>query len=644
MPAIVFACLIAAFGVVANGNDLWQAGWQKSADNPILSLSPGSFDSQNIFAPAIAKHNGTYYLYYAGGPAGPLTGQDYINYQLGLATSTDGVNFTKLGQPLLPLGTRDNFHATPTLLRNPQGDLHVDGNGTWHMFYNGNRADDVEHATSTDGINWTKDPFGAIYKNAYAPNILKVGNEYRMYYVHKPASGNWEIRMATGPSIYSLQPAANPVLTQSQSWESSNLFYPYVLQDNGVWTMFYAGYWTPGRTAMGTATSTDGVHWTKTPSNPIFTPTPGSSYDSHYTSSEAIIRDGDIYRMYYAGRVDTIHKYFSINMATMPVNGPPANMFQWNQSGMGAWDTVTNWTPLDGSAAVPNSDAASVLLGNSLTTRSTIVLPAPVTLKAIQFQSANSYAIGGSGSLRLDADSGNAQINNQQGTHQIQGPLALGSNLTVAAAASTILELNNRVDLSGHNLIKTGPGTLILNNIVTTGGGQIIAAGGGVAGGAHIDGDFGNEASSLSPGNSPGRMTIAGTYEQGPNASLQIELAGTAAGIEHDVLEGDRAFLNGTLEILLIDSYQPRAGDEFQVLHFDEVRGHFRTIELPALPDGIAWDTSSLYESGTIRAVPEPESALQWVLGGLLMFGCVANSCARKTPAGSDYSYLRRSL
>src|SRR5262245_37982276 len=115
---IAIVVVLAAQAWCAGGEPLWTNGWEKSQDNPVLSLSPkGKFDSQNIFAPAIVKHDGTYYLYYAGGPSGPQTGEEFINYQLGLATSTDGIHFRKTGEPLLPLGSRDNFHATPTLLR-----------------------------------------------------------------------------------------------------------------------------------------------------------------------------------------------------------------------------------------------------------------------------------------------------------------------------------------------------------------------------------------------------------------------------------------------------------------------------------------------------------------------------------------------
>jgi len=301
--------------------------WVKSPKNPKLTLGRASdFDSQNIMSPAIARDGGRYFLFYAGGPSGPKTGGELVRYQLGLALSDDGEIWTKTGRPLLPLGERDNFHATPALLRSPAGDL-LKPDGRWHMVFCGNRADDVEHATSRDGLSWEKDLRSPIFKSAYAPNLVQVGEEIRMYYVHKPTTSDgkpraWEIHLAVGHDFHALKPhPANPVLKLSQPWEKNHLFYPYVLREDETWVMFYAAYWlnhpTAGTaTAIGIATSRDGFHWTKSPANPVLTPTPGSAFDSIYTSGQAVLRDGDRYRMYYASRIDMIHKYYAIGLAT----------------------------------------------------------------------------------------------------------------------------------------------------------------------------------------------------------------------------------------------------------------------------------------------------------------------------------------
>jgi predicted GH43/DUF377 family glycosyl hydrolase len=297
--------------------------WVKSPHNPMLSLGqPGEFDSQNLFGPAVAKQDGKYYLFYCGGPHGPKTGEDLVRYQLGLALSDDGTRWQKTGKPLLPLGERDNFHCTPTLLRGAEGHL-AKRDGQWHLLYCGNRADDVEHATSMNGLQWETDGRNPIFRAAYAPNLVEVDGELRMYYVHKAGrSRPWEVWLATGPDFYSLKPhPANPMLTLSQPWEKDHVFYPYVLREEDTWVIFYASYWAnyPQRktaTAIGMATSRDGLKWTKHGGNPVLTPTPGSSFDATYTSSEAVIRDGDHYKLYYGARIDQVHKYFAIGLAT----------------------------------------------------------------------------------------------------------------------------------------------------------------------------------------------------------------------------------------------------------------------------------------------------------------------------------------
>ncbi|MBM3877789.1 MAG: hypothetical protein FJ386_13915 [Verrucomicrobia bacterium] len=73
------------------------AAWVKSPKNPMLRLGPpGAFDSQNIFAPAMARSGGKFHFFSSGDPSGPRHGGELVRYQLGLAT--------KRG-PLVPAGS-----------------------------------------------------------------------------------------------------------------------------------------------------------------------------------------------------------------------------------------------------------------------------------------------------------------------------------------------------------------------------------------------------------------------------------------------------------------------------------------------------------------------------------------------------------
>lgn len=68
-----------------------------------------------------------------------------------------------------------------------------------------------------------------------------------------------------------------------------------------------------------------------------------------------------------------------------------------------------------------------------------------------------------------------------------------------------------------------------------------------------------------SPGHSPGQEFIAGDYVL--DGILEMEIAGLIAGTQYDqlIVEGT-AFLNGTIEVVLIDGFEPEIGDVFDLI------------------------------------------------------------------------------
>lgn len=99
-------------------------------------------------------------------------------------------------------------------------------------------------------------------------------------------------------------------------------------------------------------------------------------------------------------------------------------------------------------------------------------------------------------------------------------------------------------------------------------------------------------------GFSPDRMNVEGNFEQGVTGSLQIELGGTTSADEYDVLSiaagelGDgHATLGGTLEVSLINSFDPQVGDYFSVLTCEVggLSGEFDRYNLPELGEGLKW-------------------------------------------------------
>ena len=294
--------------------------------------------------------------------------------------------------------------------------------------------------------------------------------------------------------------------------------------------------------------------------------------------------------------------------------------FELSKDGLANWLSGSSWAPVDGAiGGIPNSNKRTAILGSIHTAPSTTVVDEDVTVKEVRFDSSISYAIAGSGSMNLEADAGNASVQVLQGSHQFQAVVNLNSNTIVDVASGSVLEFNNRLNLNGNNLSQTGMGTLAINSVVNADGGSVNAAAGVLTGNGTIEGDLVNSGGSVSPGNSPGILQVRGDYSQGPDANLLIEIAGTLAEVEHDVLRvSGTASLDGTLIVDVLLGFDPQAGDRFSVLDVGQVEGTFDDIQLPALSAGLRWHASELYASGALGVVSVPEPA---TLGLLLMGG-----------------------
>ena len=88
--------------------------------------------------------------------------------------------------------------------------------------------------------------------------------------------------------------------------------------------MWYGSYSSSApvemRTALGFAVSEDGIRWRKPPDNPVFGPDESRDWESHYTTSQSVMRLPDSsWRIWYAARQKPpfVHKYFAIGTARM---------------------------------------------------------------------------------------------------------------------------------------------------------------------------------------------------------------------------------------------------------------------------------------------------------------------------------------
>lgn len=159
-----------------------------------------------------------------------------------------------------------------------------------------------------------------------------------------------------------------------------------------------------------------------------------------------------------------------------------------------------------------------------------------------------------------------------------------GGDMTVSqSGASPSLTNNGSITVgSGYDFTVTAGA---FNN---TGTGTIGGEGTLVVTGATL-----SNSGNLSPGTSPGILTITGDYAQTASGTTTIEIGGLTPGTEYDrVAISGTATLDGTLDVSLIFGYFPSDGDDFTVMTYGAHTGAFA-------------DTSSLDLGGGMRLIQE---------------------------------------
>ena len=218
------------------------------------------------------------------------------------------------------------------------------------MWYTGIDIYGVERigfAKSADGTAWSRSaenpvldvgPAGAWDAGRVeSPTVIKDGDEFKMWYTGEDERGNSAIGYATSEDgIEWTKYAGNPVLKGgTTAWNQSGIAHPWVILEGGVYNMWLFG---SGPTAGGDqvymlyAESADGVQWKWSDANPLFTPT----WETWFWRP-SVVHQGATYQMWYSvlsGGENRIAYATSADGFTWTKQGPPAQL-----SGIaGNWD------------------------------------------------------------------------------------------------------------------------------------------------------------------------------------------------------------------------------------------------------------------------------------------------------------------
>lgn len=262
-----------AYGTDAAGIEGWRIHYATSEDGihwtrhgVVLDRgASGSWEASGVAFPSVILRDGEYMMWYGGQSAG--------KYSIGLARSRDGVHWTR-------------ERANPVLFAEPQ-----------------------RHAWESGGV---VDP-AVVYdakKRRYVMWFNGIGQQYG-YGVATSADG-----------VHWTKHDANPVVSGGEfgAWDESGLYTIAVLEDGGSYRMYYAVGLNGRGASLGTATSNDGIHWTKSAANPLtLTPVTGddawNSFGDFYYGAH-VIRDGDVWKMWVNAISGANRPYGAIAYAT----------------------------------------------------------------------------------------------------------------------------------------------------------------------------------------------------------------------------------------------------------------------------------------------------------------------------------------
>ena len=308
------AIILCSFFVV---NTYAQTVWTRYEHNPILIPGEtGAWDENFAVATTVLYHDNIYKMWYEGDEG------------FGYATSLDGLIWTKdtIHNPVLQPGPSfwDALEIANASV------LFVDN--TYRMWYSGVDLLDenqIGHAVSPDGINWTKDPLSPVLQfgpqgswdenELIHPFVIYEDSIYKMWYNGHDGNTQRILYATSSDGIDWSRFVDHPALEPGQSglWDDHELGPLCVLHNQDGYHMWYTGFNQSGLIQIGYATSADGITWTKdVVNNPVLIPDSSGFWDDSGVAFPFVLQEENILKMWYGG---TDGAFFQSGYATSEI-------------------------------------------------------------------------------------------------------------------------------------------------------------------------------------------------------------------------------------------------------------------------------------------------------------------------------------
>ncbi|MEE2954257.1 MAG: hypothetical protein VX347_03700 [Bacteroidota bacterium] len=282
--------------------------WIEKTDYPVLPTGlAGSWDELDVETPDVIyipsnPDSMKYMLYYSGSQHDTIV-LDTLNsglypieiYQIGLAYSNDGVNFTKYNDPINDINPL--YQNSDPVIRIPYTSGGIPD--TINYFF----SSVAEPSLIYDSISNTL-KIWYIGVGCSNPNCNGVSDfRYRVLYSESIDGINW----------------SSPILAldvgNSGDFDSKLIYAPYVIKMGVTYWLFYggntysSGIFSLFSQKIGLAVSIDGINFTKISNNPIITNGSIGTWDQLGCNFPSAIIYKDTMRVYYSGMQDSLFNF-----------------------------------------------------------------------------------------------------------------------------------------------------------------------------------------------------------------------------------------------------------------------------------------------------------------------------------------------
>lgn len=211
-------------------NYYYSTTWTDYSYNPILT----GLDNGSPYGPYYGRviyDEGKFKMWFANSFGGD-------RYNIGYAESLDGLRWQVINNSVIQPGAQGSWdgygvHPGAVIKDNNIYKMYFAGQST----ANNETYRRIGLATSYDGINWTKSSeqvTNQINILGYTTDIVKVNGVYYLYYGNSSVIG-----VATSTDGLTWQKSMKNIISASESWEGSRIWSSTVIYENGKFKMLY---------------------------------------------------------------------------------------------------------------------------------------------------------------------------------------------------------------------------------------------------------------------------------------------------------------------------------------------------------------------------------------------------------------------